>query len=295
LILLTGATGLVGSELLPRLIAAGRELRCLVRDPRGLGPNRVRVQITLGDLADPVALRQAVRGVDCVVHMAASIRDQPSGTIEELNGVATSRLLHAAEGAGVRRFVFFGALGATPSSPTRFLRAKALAQRAVVESDLDAHVLAPSIVYAPGDPFITLLGRMGLLPWMPVVGDALAAYQPIWASDVASCVLAAIDGDAAQAGHGSLHELAGPDTLTYEEMVRLVLEAQGRRRPIIHVPPKLVRRGLNVLGGLARESVFATWEEAELMEVPMTSARGVADAIALGVEPKPMREVLGLA
>ena len=76
MILLTGATGVVGSALLHRLLEEGEEVRCLVRDPRRLGANRVRVHITLGDLANPVSLRQAVRGAPAVVHLAAAIRDQ---------------------------------------------------------------------------------------------------------------------------------------------------------------------------------------------------------------------------
>lgn len=295
MILLTGSTGLVGSALLPGLISSGQEVRCLVRDPRRLGPNRVRVQITLGDLADPVALRQAVRGVDRIVHLGASIRDQPGGTIEELNGVATVRLLHAAERAGVSCFIFFGAMGATPSSPSRFFRAKALAERAVLASDLDAYVLKPSIVYAPGDPFLTLINRMSLLPWMPVTGSASSAYQPIWSQDVAACALAALDRNPAEADRERRFELAGPDTITYEAMVRLALEAEGRRRPILHVPLGVVRSGLNLLERFAGDSVFATWEEAQLMEIPMTTERGSADTRSLGVDPKPMREVLGLA
>ena len=170
MILLTGATGLVGSALLDRLLAAGQDVRCMVRDPRRLGPNRVRVQITMGDLANPFAVRQAVRGVDTVAHLAATIRDQPSGSIEELNSVATIRLLREARQAGARRFLFFGAAGASTTSPARFFRAKALAEQAVLESGLDATVLAPSIVYAPGDPWLTLLRRLSWLPWMPVAG-----------------------------------------------------------------------------------------------------------------------------
>ncbi len=293
MILLTGATGLVGSALLPELIAAGEEVRCLVRDPRRLGPNRVRVQITLGDLGDPVALRQAVRGVETVVHLAASIRDQPSGSIEELNGVATVRLLRGAEQAGARRFVFFGAIGAQPSSRTRFFRTKALAERAVLESPLDSCVLAPSIVYAPGDPFLGLLSRMSLLPWMPVSGSGTAAYQPIWATDVAACALAAIIREP-QPDRRRVLELAGPDSLTYEQIVRLTLEALGRKRPIVHVPLGLVRRGLEIVQRFAGADAFATWEEAELMEVPMTTDRGTTDARSLGVDPKSMRGVLGL-
>src|ERR1035438_639583 len=107
MLLLTGATGLVGSAVLRRLVAEGAEVRCLVRNPRRLGAQRVRVQIALGDLTDPPSFRNALRGVHTVVHLAASIRDQPRGSIEEINGIATRRMVEAAERQGVERFVFF--------------------------------------------------------------------------------------------------------------------------------------------------------------------------------------------
>jgi uncharacterized protein YbjT (DUF2867 family) len=185
MLLLTGATGLVGSALLRRLVAEGTPVRCLVRDPRRLGAERVRVQIALGDLADPPSFRNALRGVDEVVHLAATIRDQPRGSIEELNGIATWRLVQAAERAGVQRFTFFSALNATSHNRTRFLRAKALAEEAVCGSSIEHVVFAPSIVYAPGDPYLTLLERLALLPVMPVSGSGEARFEPIWAEDVA--------------------------------------------------------------------------------------------------------------
>ena len=77
MLLLTGATGLVGSTVLGRLLAEGTEVRCLVRHPRRLGAQRVRVQIALGDLTDPPSFRNALRGVRTVVHLAASIRCSP--------------------------------------------------------------------------------------------------------------------------------------------------------------------------------------------------------------------------
>ncbi|MFL5908005.1 MAG: SDR family oxidoreductase, partial [Solirubrobacterales bacterium] len=151
MILLTGATGVVGGELLPALLGQEEEVRVLVRDPRKLGEHRVDVRIALGDLRDPFSVRHAMRGVDTVIHLAATIRDQPDGgTIEELNGLATARLLRSAERAGVKRFVFFSAMGATPFQRTRFFRSKAIAERAVMESPLETTVFAPSIVYRPG-------------------------------------------------------------------------------------------------------------------------------------------------
>jgi NADH dehydrogenase len=289
MLLLTGATGLVGSTLLGRLLAEGTPVRCLVRDPRRLGPQRVRVQIALGDLTDPPSFRNALRGVQTVVHLAASIRDQPHGSIEELNGIATWRMVEAAERQGVERFVFFSALGASTHHRTRCLRAKALAEKAVREADLCSIVFAPSIVYAPGDPWLTLLERLALLPVMPVSGRGRAAFQPIWAEDVADCVIAALRAGGAH----ERYELAGPETLSHDDIVRTVLRSLNRRRPLLHVPTPIVSRGLRMLERVVGPGASATWDEAELMEVAMTSVRGAGDAEALGVKPQRMAAVLG--
>jgi uncharacterized protein YbjT (DUF2867 family) len=280
-ILLTGATGTVGSALLRRLTTAGEPVRALVRDQRRLGDQRVRVQIALGDLADPPSFRNALRGVDTVVHLAASIRDQPRGSIEELNALATLRLVRAAERAGVRRFVFFSAMGATHHSRTRFFRAKALAEEAVEASSLESTIFRPSIIYTPGDPWLTLLDRLSRLPAVPVSGSGRAAYEPIWAEDVAEAVMGALSN-----GSGSAYELAGPEMLSYDDIVRIVLRAEHRRRRLLHVPLPLVRASLKLLR-------FATWDEAELLEEPMVSERGTADIEELGVKPLSMPTVLG--
>ncbi|HTA06496.1 MAG TPA: NAD(P)H-binding protein [Solirubrobacteraceae bacterium] len=327
MLLLTGATGLVGSALLRRLVAEGEQVRCLVRDPRGLGAQRVRVQIALGDLTDPQSFRNAMRGVRTVVHLAASIRDQPQGSIEELNGIATWRMVQAAERAGVERFVFFSTLDASTHHRARFFRAKALAEQAVEEADLQSIVFAPSIVYAPGDPWLTLLERLAWLPVMPVSGRGRALYQPIWAEDVAECVIAvlrragaigtsssegATDSNGAVRGQArtdhadderrvqaerrmrSRYELAGPETLSHNDLVRILLRSLNRRRPLVHVPTPVVSRALRLLERVSGPSAFATWDEAELMETAMVSTRGTADVEALGVRPARMPAVLGV-
>lgn len=290
MILITGATGTVGRALLPRLTAADRLVRCLVRDPRRLGSERMNVQLALGDLASGAVFGNALRGVDTVIHLAASIRDQPASSLEELNGLATARLVRAAEHAGCSRFVFFSALGASAQSRTRFMRSKALAAAAVRAASMQTTVFEPSIVYAPGDPWLTLLGRLALLPAVPISGSGRAVFQPIWAEDVARGVVADLDGPD-QTTHRT-HVLAGPERLSYDELVRVALGQCNGARRLAHVPLPVVRGCLRGIEQVAGASAFATWEEAALMEESMVSERGTADSEGLGVTPQRMAAVL---
>jgi NADH dehydrogenase len=140
-----------------------------------------------------------------------------------------------------------------------------------------------------------VLERLSLLPVMPISGSGRAPFQPIWAEDVADCVVAALPGGPKEfESDGARYELAGPDTLTYDDIVEIALRSFGRRRPLVHVPVPVMRRGLDALELLAGPTAFATWDEVELLELPMTSRHGTADAEALGVLPKSMQAVLGV-
>jgi NADH dehydrogenase len=113
----------------------------------------------------------------------------------------------------------------------------------------------------------------------------------MWAQDVADCVMAALERPA----EGARYELSGPDTMSYDDIVEIVLRWLGRPRRLVHVPLGVVSRSLRTLEALMRSKAFATWDEAELMEITMTSARGTADAEALGVVPRSMTSVLDVA
>lgn len=293
MLLLTGATGQVGSALLRRLTARGTPVRCLVRDPRRLGPERVRVQIALGDLADPASFRHALRGVHTVVHLAASERDQPRATIEELDGLATWRLLEAAAAAGVEHFVFFAPLGATAWHRSRVHRAKALAAEAVERAPLPTTTLRPSLVYAPGGGRLALLEALALLPVVPLTGLGRGVSQPIWADDVARCALAVVDRGPGESGRAA-YDLAGPDTLSHRALTELVLRSVARPRPLLPVPLWALRPALRAYETLTGPAAFATWDEADFSAVSMIAAHGTRDAGLLGVSPHPVAKVLGV-
>src|SRR5262249_30203290 len=153
---------------------------------------------------------------------------------------------------------------------------------------LPSTVFAPSIIYDRDDPWVTIMRRLSLLPVVPISGSGKSRYQPIWARDVADAVIASLARDGSER-----FELAGPEVLTYDDMARTIARAAGRERPLVHVPLPLVRSTLIWLRRVFGEPVFATWEEAELLEIQMGTPRGPGAAERLGVEPQPMARVLG--
>jgi NADH dehydrogenase len=284
-LLLTGATGLLGSAVLRRLLAAGTDVRCLVRDPRRLGDARVLVQLAIGDLADPASYRRALRGVDTVVHLAGTARDQARGTIEEVDGLAVWRLARAAERAGASRLVWTTRLGATPYHRSRVLRAEALAERSLATTGLEVTTLACSLAHGRADRRLARLDRLALLPVVPIAGRGDALVQPIWAEDVAACAIAALDRPPAR------FELAGPETMTVRRALALALHARGHDRRVAGVPLSVLRPVLRAHQALAGPAALVTWEEALQQAIAMTTPRGTADAEALGVTPRRMAEV----
>ena len=126
---------------------------------------------------------------------------------------------------------------------------------------------------------------------VPVSGSGRARYEPIWAEDVAAAVMTALRTE--RPPRQRRFDLAGPETLTYEDIVRVTLRSRRRRRRLLNLPLPLVRRSLRALRFAGGPHVFATWDEAELMEEPMVAPRGTRDAESLGVRPKPMAAVLG--
>jgi NADH dehydrogenase len=143
---------------------------------------------------------------------------------------------------------------------------------------------------------LTLIERMALLPVVPVSGRGRAICQPIWSEDVAGCAAAVLRGQSrSHNGDRSVrYELAGPQTLSYDDAIRAVLSASGRERPLLHVPTPLVSRALRAAARAIGEKAPVTWEEAELLEVNLIAKEGTADAQALGVTPRRMHSVLEL-
>ncbi|WP_233595390.1 MULTISPECIES: NAD(P)-dependent oxidoreductase [Corallococcus] len=168
-ILVTGATGKVGSRLTRRLAERGHQVRALVRDPkRAAALNEARVELVQGDLLDVASLAATVRGVDAVVHCAAFFRGATPEQAHAVNDLGTQHLASAARAASVKRFIFtstglvYGSNGGRlareddPCAPTAaYPVSKLAAERFLLALEgLDVRVLRLPFVYGDGDPHI---------------------------------------------------------------------------------------------------------------------------------------------
>jgi uncharacterized protein YbjT (DUF2867 family) len=239
MILVTGASGFVGRHVVGALVAAGKDVRSLVRDP-GKGAS-LGGEVAQGDMTDATSLRRAVEGVEAVVHLVA-VRQGKEETFQRVMVQGGSDLIDAAKGAGVRRFVLMSALGTSEANKelVPYYRAKWEVEQLVKGSGIDHVIFRPSFIFGPDGGIIPTFRRLvKLAPVTPIIGSGERRIQPIWVDDMAAHFVKALDLEAAT---NRAFEVGGPDPVTWNEFWARFREALGvRRRPTIHVPVGLMR------------------------------------------------------
>lgn len=239
MILVTGAAGYVGSNIVRKLHAAGLPVQAMVYNlERAKSEARLmdlNVNWVQADVTRPETLMPALAGVTDVVHTVAIAIEKGKRTYEDVNYRGTVNLVDAVKEAGIRRFINISQMGADASLPYRFLASKGKAQDYVAASGLDWTALRPSVIWGPDDEFANTFARLALItPFIfPIVGDDRSKFQPVWVEDVASCVAAGLKDDETI---GKEFELGGPEVLTLEEIERRTLRAINKKRLFIRFP-----------------------------------------------------------
>lgn len=284
MILVTGATGFIGAEILRHASRRGWRVRGLARHPdRAEALGRLpQVELFRGDVSTPDDLDEAMEGVDAVIHLVAIIHDK-NQSFREVNLEGTRNVLEAAGRAGVERYVHMSALGAEEGRDlTEYFATKWEAEEAVRAAGLRTTIFRPSVVFGPDDEFTNRLALIAR--WSPVVflpGGGTQRMQPIWVGDVAECFLQAARMDSTPR---ETYDVVGPEILTVADMVRTLLDAMGRsRRPIAPIPVGLASVGAAVLESVPGEP-FLTRSQLKMLEVENTSDEEAVRALTRDFE-----------
>ena len=290
MILVTGATGFVGRNVVRALRTRGKEVRCLVRTPARAGVVAdYHVEIAHGDVLDPSALKEAMRGVDTLVHLVAIIREKGKQSFDLVNRQGTEMVAQTAREAGIKRIVHMSAIGAQDNPDYPYLYSKWQGEQAVKNSGLTYTIFRPSIQFGEGDEFInTLAGVVKAFPVVPVAGSGNVRLQPISVEEVGAMVSLVVDDT--RFG-GRIIEIGGPDHLTYNEIVDIIVRTLGVRRPKVHMPLPIMKSLIRVMEAVIPNPP-ATTSQLELLDLDnVTDIDSVQKVFKLN--PRPLEGNIG--
>ena len=281
-----GATGFVGSHLVPHLVDAGHRVIAVSRDGRRLAEWTDAVEARAADVATGKGLSEALAGADAAVHLVAIPRQTKGLTFGEINVRGTRRVVEAAERAGVKRFVHLSAMGVVDDPKLAYLHSKWRGEEAVRASSLDWVVLRPSLMFGEGDGFFNLV-KTTLRWWSPgivaIPGKGDARFQPLSADDVAIAVERSLT-DAGRAG--SVYELGGPDWITYEQIVDEVMRVTRMRRLKLPMPIPLIS-ALTSVTDRVLPAFPVSHDQISSLQRPNFTDRDAFEQ-AFGVRPRPL-------
>lgn len=257
-VLVTGGTGFVGTHLVNRLLHRGHAVAVLARSPEKTRNRYNRpVEAAEGDVLDPASLATAATGREALVHLVGIIHEKGDQTFDRMHREATENALAAAKTAGIRRYLHMSAMGSSEDSPSEYGRTKAAGEKAVRASGLDWTIFRPSIIFGPGDGFVSLLAPIVRRNpgFIPVIGPGTTRFQPVSIFDVARVFADALEKPETIR---QTYEVGGPEIWTLNDIYRDIAAAVGKPgKPMIHFPiwyGRLLAAGFE---WLARRGVFA--------------------------------------
>lgn len=234
-VLVTGATGYIGGRLVPALLTEGHQVRCLVRDrdKLGLSPWRDDVEIVVGDVLEPDTLPEAMADCQGAFYLIHSM-DGDSEDFDERDQNAARNFATAAGEAGLERIVYLGGLG-EGEDLSKHLSSRQAVGRILAQGPTPVTELRAGVIIGSGSVSFEMLRYLTeVLPIMVTPSWVQTRCQPIAVRDALKILIRALSSDERE---NRIHEIGGPDQLSYQQMMQVYAEVAGLpKRRIIRVP-----------------------------------------------------------
>ena len=291
LVLVTGATGYIGGRLVPRLIAAGHRVRCLVRDPARVDPDLAdKCEVMKGSVDEPDDLQAALKGVSQAYYLIHAMRDNDPDFASRDRALADGFGAMCAR-TGVDRIIYLGGLGNPDSDLSHHLRSRHEVGEVLAAHGVPVLEFRAAVIIGSGSASFEMLRHLvERIPVMITPSWVRTRCQPIAVRTVLNYLLAAMD----HLDIDGVHEIGGKDVLTYAEMLKGYAAVRGLRRLLIPVP-------------ILSPSLSSWWVHL-VTPIPRSIARPLVDGLRcevivrqpgaaelFGVNPMPYRDALRLA
>lgn len=254
-VVITGAFSYTGKYATRILLTRGCKIRTLTYHPERANPFGDKVQVLPYNFDHPDQLSQALLGASTLINTYWVRFPRGKSTFE--TAVQNTRtLISAAKDAGVRRIVHVSIANPSAESPLGYYRGKAELEQAVIDSGLSYAILRPTVIFGVEDILINNIAWfIRRFPVFGIPGNGRYSIRPIHVEDMARLIADAVD----QPGN-TVRDAVGPETFTFEELVKLIAAQLGRPARLVHLPMPLAYVSTLLTGWFVRDVVL-TWEE----------------------------------
>jgi len=252
---ITGAFSYTGKYVARRLLDRGYSVRTLTGHPGRVNPFGQAVEAFPYDFDRPDQLRKTLLGTSTLINTYWVRFPREESTFEAAVR-NTRKLIDAAKDAGVERIVHVSIANPSAESPLGYYRGKAELEQAVLDSGLSYTIVRPTVIFGDEDILINNIAWfLRRFPLFGIPGDGRYRIRPIFVEDMARIMAKAVD----ETGNAVM-DAVGPETYTFEELVRLIASSIGRSVRFVHVPASLAYLATLVAGWFVGDVVL-TWEE----------------------------------
>jgi len=256
----TGAFGYSGKYIARRLIDAGHRVRTLTHSINRPNPFGDKVEVHPFNFDKPDKLAESLRGAK-VLYNTYWVRFNTKEFTQAEAVANTLKLFAAAKQAGVQRVVHISITNPSLDSPLEYFRNKAQLEKALRESGLSYAILRPAVLFGKEDILVNNIAwTLRHLPVFGVFGDGNYRLQPIYVEDLAQLAV-----EQGRATNSCVIDAIGPETFAYRDLVRVIGEIIGRRRPIVSVPPALGYLSARIMGFFLKDTLLTRDEIRGLM------------------------------